>query len=146
MTKIYDLYDSNGWEVNWIYRYGPTQPSHYHSRSHECMTVLTGKATIRFGAADTSDNLEESTRGQDREDGGVELAAEPGDVFIIPAGVAHKTYGASPATEFKLLTPGSGHGPVTAADWRKAVADVQLDGFTMMGSYPKGARSQLRTQ
>lgn len=139
--KVYDLYDSNGWNVNWIFRYGQTQASHYHSRSHECMTVLTGTATIRFGVADTSDSLEENTWGAAKEDGGVEVTAEAGDVFIIPAGVAHKTYGTAPAAAFQLLTPGTGHGIAASAgaDRRQAVADVQLDGYTMMGAYPKGS-------
>lgn len=138
-AKVYDLYDSNGWDVNWIFRYGSTQASHYHSRSHECMTVLTGTATIRFGVADTSDNLDENTWGPAKEDGGVEVTAEAGDVFIIPAGVAHKTYDTAPMAEFKLLTPGTGHGIAAAVDRRGAVAAVRLDGYTMMGAYPKGS-------
>merc|ERR1711967_149515 len=48
-SKVYDLFTANGWEINWIFRYGPTQRSHYHSKAHECMAVLSGTATIRFG-------------------------------------------------------------------------------------------------
>ena len=133
-TKIFDLMFSNGWQPQWIFRYGPTQASHYHSRTHECMAVLTGTATIRFGVADTVDDLEESTHGAGREEGGVEIQAQAGDVFVIPAGVAHKTHDTSPA-EFKLLTPGDGH-HVPAEEMRHALANIELDGFTMLGAYP----------
>ncbi|KAI1265472.1 RmlC-like cupin domain-containing protein [Xylariaceae sp. FL1019] len=126
VTKAHDMFSENGWEVQWIFRYGPTQPSHFHSRAHECMAVLSGNATIRFGVADANE-----------EGGGLEVEAHAGDVFVIPAGVAHKTFNASPVEEFKLLTPGDGHG-VAADDVRAALADIRLSGFTMLGAYPKG--------
>lgn len=101
------------------------------------MTVLSGTATIRFGAGDTSDDLQESTYGQGREDAGIELEAEAGDVFVIPAGVAHKTFNTKPETEFKLLTPGKAQG-IDAPDPKKALREIKLDGFTMMGAYSNG--------
>jgi uncharacterized protein YjlB len=138
-ASFYDLFQKNGWEVQWIYRYGPTQRSHYHSGVHECMAVLSGNATIRFGVADTSPHLDDNTYGSAREEGGIEIEAHAGDVFILPAGVAHKTYNTKPDAEFALLTPGDGH-QVKADDARAAVDNVKLDGFTMMGAYPaKGA-------
>ncbi len=101
------------------------------------MVVLTGTATIRFGVADTDPDLEKSTFGSGREEGGIEVAAGPGDVFILPAGTAHKTFNTNPLTEFKLLTPGDGHS-VAAEDVRDALANIELSGFTMIGAYPKG--------
>lgn len=136
--KAYDLFTNNGWKVNWIFRYGDTQMSHYHSRSHECMAVLTGNATIRFGAADTSNDMQANTYGADFEKGGVELQAEAGDVFLIPAGVAHKTHRTSPQAPFVLLSPGHAKG-IEAEDPRKALQELELDGFTMLGAYPVGA-------
>ncbi|CAG8012959.1 unnamed protein product [Penicillium olsonii] len=136
-AEVWDMFTKNEWDVQWIFRYGPTQLSHYHSRAHECMAVLSGTARIRFGVADTSDDLMENTHGSSWEDGGVELEAEAGDVFIIPAGVAHKTYNTKPDAEFQLLTPGSGHG-IEADDPKKALAEVQLSGYTMMGAYSGG--------
>ncbi len=100
------------------------------------MTVLTGSATIRFGVADTSSDLDESTHGSAQEAGGVELQAKAGDVFILPAGTAHKTFDTSPKAEFVLLTPGDGHG-IDADDPRKALSEIELDGFTMIGAYPR---------
>jgi uncharacterized protein YjlB len=136
------MFTDNGWKVNWIFRYGDTQMSHYHSRAHECMAVLTGHATIRFGVADTSDDMEANTygnaNGSDWEKGGVEIQAQAGDVFLIPAGVAHKTYRTHPQAPFVLLSPGKAKG-IEAPDPRRALKELKLDGFTMLGAYPIGA-------
>ncbi|KAK5137771.1 hypothetical protein LTR08_007343 [Meristemomyces frigidus] len=139
-AAVHDLFSSNGWDTQWIYRYGPTQRSHYHSQAHECMAVLTGRATIRFGVADTSDDLERSTHGDGHEQGGVEVQANAGDVFLIPAGVSHKTYDTRPVAEFALLTPGDGHHIAAAdGDVRAVLAATELSGFTMVGAYPRGS-------
>lgn len=134
--QIHQIFDKNDWKTQWIFRYGPTQASHYHSQIHECMAVLSGTATIRFGVGDTDEDLEKSTWGGAKEAGGVEIAAAAGDVFVIPAGVAHKTYDTSPAAPFSLLTPGRGRG-IEAEDPKRALDQVKLSGFTMMGAYPK---------
>lgn len=124
------------WKTQWIFRYGPTQGSHYHSRVHECMTILTGTATIRFGVADLDDDLDKNTWGGEYEKGGLELEVQAGDALIIPAGVAHKTYNTSPGDAFSLLTPGEGRG-IQADDVFGALSNVELTGFTMMGAYPR---------
>lgn len=100
------------------------------------MAVLSGTASIRFGVADTSPDMEENTHGSAWEDGGVLLEAEAGDVFIIPAGVAHKTHNTKPEADFALLSPGNGHG--IKAEHKKALSEIKLDGFTMMGAYSGG--------
>nr|OQO17314.1 hypothetical protein B0A51_12155 [Rachicladosporium sp. CCFEE 5018] len=133
LTKAYDLFDSNAWELQWIFRYGPTQPSHYHSHTHECMAVLTGSGVIRFGVADTGSN------DSDHEEGGVTVSASAGDVFVIPAGVAHKTHEVQPITSFELISPGTGHG-IPGVDPRKQLQEVKLEGFTMLGAYPRGSK------
>jgi uncharacterized protein YjlB len=94
------------------------------------MVVLTGTARIRFGVADVPNG--DSQTG--KEEGGVEVEANPGDVFILPAGTAHKTFDTSPESSLKLLTPGEGHG----VDLESLKA-VELEGFTMMGAYPEGS-------
>lgn len=139
--KVHDLFNSNGWRTQWIFRYGQTQRSHYHSGVHECMAVLSGSATIRFGVADTTADMEANTTGGAWEGGGIELHAEAGDVFILPAGTAHKTYDTRPEAPFALLTPGDGHrilGGAGADEVRKALEEVELSGFTMIGAYPYG--------
>ena len=130
------LCDSNDWTVQWIYRYGDTQRSHYHSGAHECMAVLSGTATIRFGVGDTSLDMQDNTYGPAREAGGVEIEARAGDVFVLPAGTAHKTHKTNPKAEFRLMTPGDGHGIPEGTDLDK----IELDGFTMVGAYPKGSK------
>ena len=57
LMEFNELCSQNGWQIQWIYRYGETQSAHYHSAAHECMAVLSGTAIIRFGVAD----LEEIT-------------------------------------------------------------------------------------
>lgn len=104
--------------------------------AHECMAVLSGTATIRFGVADTDPDWEKSTHGTAKEAGGIELQAKAGDVFVLPAGTAHKTFDTSPADSFILLTPGNGHG-IDADDPRDALAKLELSGFTMIGAYPR---------
>lgn len=136
-VEIYETFIRNGWDVNWIFSYGPTQASHFHSSAHEVMAVMSGAATIRFGVADLSDDLHESTFGSAHEDGGIELAAAPGDVFLVPAGVAHKTYNAVPENTLTLLTPGNGHG-FGSDDPIKTLEEIQLVGFTMIGAYAGG--------
>lgn len=137
-AHVYELFKSNGWDTQWIFRYGSTQVSHYHSASHECMAVLSGSATIRFGVADTNDDLLENTHGSAFEAGGIEIRANMGDVFVIPAGVSHKTFDPTPAdSSFKLLTPGDGHA-VSADDVHAALSRIELSGFTMIGAYPNG--------
>jgi len=136
-AKVHDRYADNGWETQWIFRYGPTQRSHYHSRTHECMVVLSGTATLRFGVADTSDDDYANTHGSDYEQGGVEVEAKAGDAFIIPCGVPHKTYNVTKGSTFKLLTPGGGHA-IEGDDPRKVLEEIEISGFTMLGAYPVG--------
>jgi uncharacterized protein YjlB len=74
--SIEDLFAANGWGSSWrngIYGY-----HHYHSTAHEVLGVYSGSARVQFGG-----------------EHGVTLSVSPGDVVIIPAGVAHKNLGAS---------------------------------------------------
>lgn len=177
-ATVHRRFASNGWHTQWIYRYAPTQPSHYHSATHECMAVLSGSATIRFGVADVDtraddeeddddDNIagreskeENGNRNEnEKEPPGLELRAHAGDVFLIPAGVAHKTFDPHPAGKFALLTPGNGHGiphpfknndnnadndnddaaALRETEEEATLARVPLSGFTMLGAYPRGS-------
>lgn len=140
----FDTFNSNGWQTQWIYRYGHTQAAHYHSTAHECMAVLSGHAIIRFGVADISPDLEENTEGLQHETGGVEVHVSAGDVFVIPAGVSHKTYGTEPKAEFALLSRGDGSS-IEDANPRESVASTRLDGFTMLGAYPTGSHWDFQT-
>lgn len=141
-SAIYNLFGSNGWTTHWIARYGPTQPSHYHSGAHECMAVISGTgATLRFGVADTSSEVEAHTHGDGHEEGGIEVQAQLGDVFILPAGVAHKTYDPRPEVEemkFYHLEEKDIGDEERSKKYFEAV-DIKGE-FMMMGAYPVGDR------
>ncbi|KKY38386.1 putative fad-dependent pyridine nucleotide-disulfide oxidoreductase [Diaporthe ampelina] len=137
-AAVHDALAANGWRVQWIFRYGPTQQSHYHSAAHECMAVLSGEATIRFGVADDEPAAGDGggADGSSSSSTGIEVHARAGDVFVLPAGLAHKTFSPHPSdSTFKLLTPGDGHHALGAG-----LAGVELSGFTMIGAYPAGAK------
>lgn len=67
------------------------------------------------------------------------MQANAGDVFILPAGLAHKTHNTKPKTEFKLVTLGIGQ-DMGAEEPRKAMAELELDKYVMMGSSPAGGQ------
>ncbi|KAH7406678.1 hypothetical protein DE146DRAFT_399758 [Phaeosphaeria sp. MPI-PUGE-AT-0046c] len=151
-TQVFDLFKSNGWQTQWLARYGPDIQSHYHSTTHEAMVVISGgSATIRFGVADALDweagKYGVGERGGG-EEGGVEIEAGLGDVFIIPAGVSHKTFKSNPPTEELVF-----HQPddikqgqaaqrldeVSEERHRSFFEKVPVEGeFMMMGAYPRG--------
>ncbi|KAF1831278.1 hypothetical protein BDW02DRAFT_60902 [Decorospora gaudefroyi] len=137
-THLLDLYTQHGWQTQWIAKYGPDIPSHYHSTTHECMTVISGShATIRFGVAD----------GEEKGGGGVEIKAQLGDVFIVPAGVAHKTFSPEPSSSglafYQPEDIAAGRAWEVGAERegkrRRFFEGVELKGeFMMMGAYPYG--------
>jgi uncharacterized protein YjlB len=74
---IEKTFHENSWEGSW--RNGIYDFHHYHSTAHEVLGLYAGSVKVRFGGPD-----------------GQALAAEAGDVIIIPAGVSHKNLGQSP--------------------------------------------------
>lgn len=64
------LFARHGWGNGWrdsIYRY-----HHFHTNTHEVLGIADGQARVRFGG-----------------DTGVAVEIGPGNVVVIPAGVAH---------------------------------------------------------
>jgi len=70
------LFAENGWHGSW--RNGIYPYHHYHSTAHEVLGVYRGSARVQLGG-----------------ERGVVHEVHPGDVIIIPAGVAHKNLGSS---------------------------------------------------
>jgi len=61
---------ANGWSGGW--RNGIYPFHHFHSTAHEVLGIARGEAEVRFGGP-----------------AGSTVAVGPGDVVVIPAGVAH---------------------------------------------------------
>ena len=76
------LFAANEWGSSW--RNGVYGFHHYHSTAHEVLGMYAGTAKVQFGGPS-----------------GVVLTVTPGDVVIIPAGVAHKNLGAT--TDFRCV-------------------------------------------
>jgi uncharacterized protein YjlB len=77
------LFDANGWGgASW--RNGLFQVHHYHSTAHEVLGVYSGKVRIQLGGPT-----------------GTAVDVHAGDVVVIPAGVAHKSLGAS--ADFRVV-------------------------------------------
>lgn len=75
-TRCRELLNSHGWSNSWvngIYSY-----HHYHSITHEVLTVLSGSADVKMGGEE-----------------GEKLSISTGDVIVIPAGVGHCNLGSS---------------------------------------------------
>jgi uncharacterized protein YjlB len=70
------LFAAHGWGGAW--RNGVYGFHHYHATAHEVLGVYRGSARLQLGGED-----------------GVVFEVQPGDVVVIPAGVAHKNLGTS---------------------------------------------------
>jgi uncharacterized protein YjlB len=76
------VFRANGWGGSW--RNGVYGFHHYHSTAHEVLGVYSGTAQVQLGG-----------------EAGITLSVNPGDVVVIPAGVAHKNLGAS--SDFRVV-------------------------------------------
>lgn len=116
------------------------------------MAVISGEAaTIRFGFADAPDwapcKYAAGERGATGEKGGIEIQARIGDVFVVPAGVAHKTFLPVPRSgELAFYQPrdiaegrAAEGGKEVERERRRFFEGVRMQGeFMMMGAYPVG--------
>lgn len=74
---IQDRLAKNDWSHSWvdsIYDF-----HHYHSNTHEVLVIISGNCQVQFGG-----------------EHGPIYTVHPGDVVIIPAGVAHKSLSMNP--------------------------------------------------
>lgn len=108
--NIQTLLQNNHWGSSWIdciYDF-----HHYHSNTHETLVILSGTCMVQFGG-----------------DKGITYIVEPGDVVIIPAGVAHKSI--EMRDEFQCIGAypydiGYDMNYGTAKEYEKAVTSVPL--------------------
>jgi len=68
---IEEIFETNSWINSW--QNGIYDFDHYHSKAHEVLGVIKGTARVQFGGPS-----------------GISVSLSPGDVIIIPAGVAHR--------------------------------------------------------
>ncbi|KAJ5107838.1 hypothetical protein N7456_004513 [Penicillium angulare] len=134
----FDTFHKNGWDTQWVVTYGHYQRSHYHAATHEAMVVMSGPGRIRWGTADFGDDPERHTYGTASEDGALYTDVEVGDVFVIPAGVTHKSYDFNAPNPDPIQLAGAGGHAIHSDDPAKFVKEVKISGFTMMGVYPRG--------
>jgi uncharacterized protein YjlB len=101
---------ANGWSGGW--RAGIYAHHHYHSTAHEALGIVAGSARVRLGG-----------------ESGETVELHAGDAVVIPAGVAHKSEGASPDLLVVGAYPG-GRGPDMrvpgAGERRHALANIAV--------------------
>lgn len=73
---VEEVFHEYHWGSSW--RNGIFNYHHYHSTAHEVLGVYSGTARVQFGGPR-----------------GPEFEIQPGDVVVIPAGVAHRNLGSS---------------------------------------------------
>ena len=83
------LFAGNDWSAAWVD--GIYAHHHYHSTAHEVLGIVAGSVRVRLGG-----------------EGGKTVELRSGDVVVIPAGVAHKSEGASPDLVVVGAYPGGG--------------------------------------
>lgn len=107
------LLSSNGWGGNWLYGVYPFW--HFHTRGHEVLACVAGRARLGLGGED-----------------GLAVEIARGDVCVLPAGVGHRCLEATddflmaggypPGQEGDIVRPGD----MREADLRDAIAAVAL--------------------
>jgi uncharacterized protein YjlB len=100
------LFTRNRWPAAW--RNGVFPFHHYHSNSHEALGVYEGEVTVQFGG-----------------DSGVAVAAQPGDVIVLPAGTRHKKLSSRGALGIVGAYPEGSH-PDTCRGASKTQIEVPL--------------------
>ena len=101
--------------------------SHYHSTTHECLGIISGAATLRFGVSDEEDTS-----------AGKELSVQPGDMLVIPAGVAHRAVEHTP--DFLMV----GSYPNGAKQWDMCYSKTPVEPGIGLPADPLGGSDLAR--
>lgn len=94
--QVMARFEANGWQGTWVYTVFDYW--HYHVEGHEVLACVAGRASVGFGG-----------------DGGAEVAMQPGDVVIIPAGVGHKRLSGDSGFQVVGAYPPGQNGAITKA-------------------------------
>lgn len=70
-SRFEQLFDANHWPAAW--RNGIFAHQHFHSTAHEVLGIYAGIVTVRLGGEE-----------------GRDAVLAPGDVIVLPAGIAHR--------------------------------------------------------
>jgi uncharacterized protein YjlB len=70
-VRFEQVFSANGWPAAW--RNGIFDHHHFHSTAHEALGIYAGTVTVRLGG-----------------ECGRDVVLAPGDVVVLPAGVAHR--------------------------------------------------------
>jgi uncharacterized protein YjlB len=112
------LYRRNGWRGTWVYTVFPYW--HFHTRGHEVLACVSGRARIGFGG-----------------DGGIEVDVGIGDVCVIPAGVGHRRLGSSPDFQMAGAYPPRQEGNIVRpGDMDGAAAAREIAGLALPETDP----------
>ncbi|KAK9897870.1 hypothetical protein P389DRAFT_169890 [Cystobasidium minutum MCA 4210] len=94
-AEVERLLEGNDLTPAW--RYGMYPFNHYHSNTHEILVPYKGSAKLAFGHDSSPDCIHHT--------------AVPGDVYILPAGIAHRSLEQS--NDFQMV----GSYPAGSHDW-----------------------------
>ncbi|PQE17398.1 cupin domain protein [Rutstroemia sp. NJR-2017a BVV2] len=75
-STLRETFEPNDWMWGGVFAHFPNY--HFHSVTHECFAVVKGSGTVLLGKGPL-----------DKGERGIEVDLRPGDVVVLPAGVAH---------------------------------------------------------
>jgi uncharacterized protein YjlB len=117
-NAVEEIFESNGWVNAW--QNGIYDFHHYHSKAHEVLGVIKGTARVQFGGPN-----------------GVAVSMNPGDVVIIPAGVAHKFIeGEDDFTVVGAYPEGQLYDVMYGKDGERPAADENIRALSLPASDP----------
>ncbi|KAE8260843.1 hypothetical protein A4X13_0g82 [Tilletia indica] len=129
---------SHGWESTW--RFGMYKHAHYHSTTHELLTVLTGTATLQLGGRKLPTSTSEDEPPISPSPSKQTINLEPGDILLLPAGYTHHALTNSDSPPFLLV----GSYPEGSAPWDMKFPDNSTECDKVSDSIKDGVLTRSR--